>query len=79
MPVKNKITPKVPPHHQYCPVCGDKASLDGGELKYSYECSEITIKKYCNKCGANWKVKYYLKPKAITDIKVYCEYEDIPL
>lgn len=78
MPKKEKFVPKVPPHHLYCPICGEKAEysemLDSGE-----DCREVIIHKFCDKCGATWVVKYSLKPKAITNIKVNYEYEDIPL
>ena len=74
---KEKLTPKIPPHHQYCPICGDKAEMT--EFLRLGNCEEAIAHKHCNKCGATWKVKYYLKPKAIIDINVCCEYEDIQL
>lgn len=77
--MKEKFQPKVPPHHLYCPICGDKAGISRDVFTRASDCSEITIHKYCDKCGANWDVRYYLKPKAITNIVVCSEYEDIAL
>lgn len=78
MPIKKKLQPTIPPNHNYCPVCGDKAEFSSNIVP-TVGCSEISIRKYCNKCGATWTVRYYLKPKAITNIAVATEYEDIPL
>jgi uncharacterized Zn finger protein len=77
MPKKEKFVPKIPPNHLYCPICGDKAISK--ELIKTGESDEATVFKYCNKCGATWQVKYYLKPIAITNIVINYQYEDIPL
>ena len=62
MPIKQKFQPKIPPHHLYCPICGDKARLceflNAGE-----DLHEAITHKHCDKCGANWIVKYDLVPK----------------
>lgn len=76
---KQKITPKIPPNHNYCPICGDRASYGTGTLAPTADCTELSMRKYCNRCGATWTVRYYLKPKAITNICVSTEYEDISL
>lgn len=77
MSKKEKFIPKVPPNHLYCPICGTKAECS--ETVSGEDCQELIVYKFCNKCGATWAVKYTLKPKVITDIKVNYEYDDILL
>ena len=82
MPKKEKFIPKVPPHHLYCPICGGKAIQNAvfcKMIEFKPEFSEANVEKFCDTCGARWVVRYYLKPKAITNIRVNYEYEDIPL
>lgn len=78
MPITKKLNMKVPPHKDYCPVCGELVQSDNGsELHSHYE--YLLVKKTCNSCGANWKVKYSLKPEALVDIYVSTEFEDVSL
>lgn len=77
MSIKGKLQPKVPPHHLYCPICGDKAEASKPETNSN--CEYVDVRKHCNKCGANWVVRYYMKPMKISEIIVCSEYEDIDL